>query len=603
MNDATINTLGWKADKPSDFAIKSNSKHISESLGWYTDVPISVKDKDGKIVMSTGNFAHINNDEPEPMLCLGMTWIRKVQAILDPNKNQFQMKLHDKDNKHIQCDLKQSNNDKEKLSKHTYQLINKVKRLSSELDSLISQITRKDISLNESKIKIKDLQSKIKILEMKLSSTQNELKEITALRSMKKILEDKLESAQKDAFSTQKEILKKEFKIISLKSELTNTKNELVNTKNELASKINKIECLGALCSVLQKTKDILDPVKSKTHCSAIVKGGEEKNMQSEEQSFISNSRDTSESRPEGSLLCRPFKGDSSSHKSLAKYFKNKTLPIITNNQNSESLIQDITNNQNPESLIQDITIKETVCAGEALVNDKNIFHPLPPSCSLNSKPNYSHRMTASDNLFSGIYSQSEDTNVPKLTMNEQSEEAVLRVPNSSDIQKNQKKELLQNKPEGKVFIGMNSKGKTNIVGNLVLENKAENIYKAFVRYMYGVIAGNPKASYYENIRFKYISPEKILSVKSFSPKRSTVIIFEGLCNASMVINSYLRKNEFIVFDLTRSEDNLLAIRLRFDTPLDLQKEIELRQKHKIKNALPAEPMNFEPKKTEKSDT
>ena len=54
--------------------------------------------------------------------------------------------------------------------------------------------------------------------------------------------------------------------------------------------------------------------------------------------------------------------------------------------------------------------------------------------------------------------------------------------------------------------------------------------------------------------------------------------------NASMVINSYLRKNEFIVFDLTRSEDDPLAIRLRFDTPLDLQKEIELRQKKKIKS-------------------
>ncbi|CAG8841827.1 29256_t:CDS:2, partial [Racocetra persica] len=34
----------------------------------------------------------------------------------------------DKDNKRIQHDLKQSNNDKEKLSKHTYQLINKLKQ-------------------------------------------------------------------------------------------------------------------------------------------------------------------------------------------------------------------------------------------------------------------------------------------------------------------------------------------------------------------------------------------------------------------------------------------------------------------------------------------
>ena len=52
--------------------------------------------------------------------------------------------------------------------------------------------------------------------------------------------------------------------------------------------------------------------------------------------------------------------------------------------------------------------------------------------------------------------------------------------------------------------------------------------------------------------------------------------------NASMVINSYLQKNEFIGFDLTRSEDDPLAIRLRFDTPLDLRKEIELRQKNKL---------------------
>ncbi len=51
----------------------------------------------------------------------------------------------------------------------------------------------------------------------------------------------------------------------------------------------------------------------------------------------------------------------------------------------------------------------------------------------------------------------------------------------------------------------------------------------------------------------------------------------------SMVINSYLCKGEFVIFDLTRSEDDPLAIRLRFDTPLNLQKEIEARQKRKEK--------------------
>ena len=60
------------------------------------DAPISVKDKDGKTVTATGNFAHIDNGESKPMLCISMTWIRKVQGILDPTKNQFYMKLHGK---------------------------------------------------------------------------------------------------------------------------------------------------------------------------------------------------------------------------------------------------------------------------------------------------------------------------------------------------------------------------------------------------------------------------------------------------------------------------------------------------------------------------
>ena len=54
--------------------------------------------------------------------------------------------------------------------------------------------------------------------------------------------------------------------------------------------------------------------------------------------------------------------------------------------------------------------------------------------------------------------------------------------------------------------------------------------------------------------------------------------------NASMVINSYFRKGKFVVFDLTRPEDDPLAICLRFDTSLNLQKKIEARQKRKEKN-------------------
>ncbi|CAG8724667.1 23460_t:CDS:2 [Cetraspora pellucida] len=421
---------------------------------------------------------------------------------------------------------------KEKLTKHTYQLIDEVKRLRSELDTLTSQITRKDISLKESKIKIKDLLSKIKILEMKLSSTQNKSKEITALRSMKKILENKLESAQKDAFSTQEEIVKKESEIIFLKSKLINIKNELMNTKDELALKINEIECLGALCSASQKTKNILDPV---------IRGGTEKNTQSEEQSFISNSGDTSEeSEIRGYALSKSF----------AKYFKSKNELVIKENET----LPIITNKQNPESLIQDITIEGAVCASEALVNDNNIFHQTPPSCSLNSKPDYTHYMTASGNLFSKIY---------KPTMNEQIMDF------QSIIQKNRKKELPSMKlflmdideankhvasrcqshpasptwPFRMIVTGKSGSGKTNILTNLFLDDKAEYIYKekkggrryiscdnlivcgyhpdepkwAFVRYMYSIISKDPKAPYYENIRFSYISSETIPSIKAFS--------------------------------------------------------------------------------------
>ncbi|CAG8777110.1 19634_t:CDS:2 [Cetraspora pellucida] len=234
--------------------------------------------------------------------------------------------------------------------------------------------------------------------------------------------------------------------------------------------------------------------------------------------------------------------------------------------------------------------------------------------------------------------------------------------------------------PFSMIVSGRSDTGKTNLLANLVLGDKCKHIYKrqkrgsryircnnlivcgyypdepkwAFVKYMYKIIASNLKASYYENIRFSYISLEQIPSVKSFSLERSTVIIFEDVCVApesiqnriilfftygqhhnispcyitqkyhhvpiiirenisllviynrrnsyqdmskianqytddikstSIVINSYLRKYKFVVFDFNRPEDVPLAIRLRFDTPLNLQKEIEARQRRKKKSA------------------
>jgi hypothetical protein len=96
INDPAIKALGWKADKPSNFAIKGNSKYITDSLGWYTDVPVTLKDKEDKTVTVIGNFVRIDNGEIEPMLFFGMSNIRKVQGISEPNKNQFHIKLHGK---------------------------------------------------------------------------------------------------------------------------------------------------------------------------------------------------------------------------------------------------------------------------------------------------------------------------------------------------------------------------------------------------------------------------------------------------------------------------------------------------------------------------
>ena len=96
INDPAIKMLRWKADKPSNFAIKGNSKHITDSLGWYTDVPVTLKDKDDKTVTVIKNFVCIDNGKTEPMLFFGMSNIRKVQGIPNSNKNQFRIKLHEK---------------------------------------------------------------------------------------------------------------------------------------------------------------------------------------------------------------------------------------------------------------------------------------------------------------------------------------------------------------------------------------------------------------------------------------------------------------------------------------------------------------------------
>jgi len=69
FNLATSEALGWKVDKPSKFAVKGNSDHISEALRWYTNVAVTLKDMKGNpIITIVGNYACVDNGEPKPML-------------------------------------------------------------------------------------------------------------------------------------------------------------------------------------------------------------------------------------------------------------------------------------------------------------------------------------------------------------------------------------------------------------------------------------------------------------------------------------------------------------------------------------------------------
>ncbi|RIA85915.1 hypothetical protein C1645_830102 [Glomus cerebriforme] len=97
INLATAKILGWKVNKSSKFAIKGNSKHISEALRWYTDVAVTLKDKKNKpIVTIIGNYACIDNSKPKPMLWLETIGIQKVKGISDSAKNQFCIEDHRK---------------------------------------------------------------------------------------------------------------------------------------------------------------------------------------------------------------------------------------------------------------------------------------------------------------------------------------------------------------------------------------------------------------------------------------------------------------------------------------------------------------------------
>ncbi|UZO01530.1 uncharacterized protein OCT59_012628 [Rhizophagus irregularis] len=92
ISDEWFSSLQYLNVKIDDLMISNSFLDSASEFRGVNDATINalgIKDKDSKTVTATGNFIRIDNGEPEPMLCLGMTWIRKVQGVLDPNKNQF----------------------------------------------------------------------------------------------------------------------------------------------------------------------------------------------------------------------------------------------------------------------------------------------------------------------------------------------------------------------------------------------------------------------------------------------------------------------------------------------------------------------------------
>ncbi|CAH1766376.1 6830_t:CDS:1 [Entrophospora sp. SA101] len=127
------------------------------------------------------------------------------------------VKAFDRERKGWNRDSLRNNTEIQKLRTHALQVINENKQLQNENTNLISHNAQKDIFVAESK-----------------AENATKSKKIRSLESMIKILEGKLSSAQKDAFSIQNNSTKKESEILSLKSKMTELEQELASTVNEL---------------------------------------------------------------------------------------------------------------------------------------------------------------------------------------------------------------------------------------------------------------------------------------------------------------------------------------------------------------------------------
>ncbi|RHZ81402.1 hypothetical protein Glove_120g135 [Diversispora epigaea] len=120
------------------------------------------------------------------------------------------------------------------------------------------------------------------------------------------------------------------------------------------------------------------------------------------------------------------------------------------------------------------------------------------------------------------------------------------------------------------------------------------------VRGFYKYLAQDKSKSYYEDVTFSTLSPDKISDPKKFNAKRSrhenisSIYVAQkfhkipidihfytdaDLRKSAKIIDEYLRQKEFIVIDLNKPRSESFS--LQWDTLLDLEKEIEILKDNK----------------------
>ncbi|POG79825.1 hypothetical protein GLOIN_2v1765168 [Rhizophagus irregularis DAOM 181602=DAOM 197198] len=134
------------------------------------------------------------------------------------------------------------------------------------------------------------------------------------------------------------------------------------------------------------------------------------------------------------------------------------------------------------------------------------------------------------------------------------------------------------------LICGGSDSEKTNIILNLLLGNKIQHLYKE-----------KKGERYVKNDDLVLIGKaDAIPDVTKFSSDRNTVVVFKDFCveskkiqdrivpyfisgrhqddptKASKIIDKHLRDQNFVAFDFTKANDDSLAIKLGWDTPLKL---------------------------------